>query len=254
MKRRALLGAAASAPAAGLAGCSFLGGPSRVVMDQLYDDRACPATLAPVLLVLLPGAHMAPAEMQREGFVAAVRQRRLAVDVSIADAHLGYVHDGSVMQHLHADVIAPARAAGYRRIWLGGISLGGYLALHYARLHPGQIEGLTLLAPYLGARSLFDTMAAAGGPQAWRQNTTAPQPEQPDDALWRWLLDPAALHPPTWLGFGREDRFAEAHHLLAGLLPAERVHTLPGGHDWAPWRALWSQWLDRGLLPGACIA
>ena len=28
----------------------------------------------------------------------------------------------------------------------------------------------------------------------------------------------------------------------------------PGGHDWAPWRSLWAQWLDRGLLPRTCTA
>jgi len=36
--------------------------------------------------------------------------------------------------------------------------------------------------------------------------------------------------------------------LLAAALPATRVTDLPGGHDWPPWRALWTQWLDSGAL------
>lgn len=66
------------------------------------------------------------------------------------------------------------------------------------------------------------------------------------------LAQPAPAGPPVWLGFGREDRFADAHRLLAQALPAERHFDVPGGHDWPPWRALWSAWLDRRLLPQAC--
>jgi hypothetical protein len=39
---------------------------------------------------------------------------------------------------------------------------------------------------------------------------------------------------------------------MAGVLPAGHVTTHPGDHDWPPWRALWAQWLDRGLLPTGC--
>ena len=70
--RRAVLALAVAA----LSGCANLSGPIRKTMDVSYDDRACAGTQAPVLL--LPGANMAPAELEREGFVAAVRERRLA--------------------------------------------------------------------------------------------------------------------------------------------------------------------------------
>jgi hypothetical protein len=36
------------------------------------------------------------------------------------------------------------------------------------------------------------------------------------------------------------------------VLPAGHSVEVPGGHDWPPWRALWTSWLDRGLLPGDC--
>ena len=56
------------------------------------------------------------------------------------------------------------------------------------------------------------------------------------------------------LGYGRDDRFADAHRVFAGLLPAARVASTPGGHDWPAWSALWQDWLARGLLQPACAA
>ena len=251
LRRQAAAGVAVSAGALfSLSACSLLRQPSPIKMDVLFDDQACRAQ-APVLLVFLPGAHMSTAELVQQGFVAAVRQRRLAVDVALVDAHLGYVQDGSLLRRLEDDVLAPARAQGYRRIWLAGISLGGYGAMAYALQHPGQIEGLVCLAPYLGRRQLLQDIAAAGGPAVWRRAAVPRDADDTDHALWLGLSAANTL-PPLYLGYGAEDRFAQGHRLLAELLPATRVQVVPGGHDWPPWRALWAQWLDRGLWPTAC--
>jgi pimeloyl-ACP methyl ester carboxylesterase len=226
--------------------------PSPLPMEQILDDRGCARTQAPALLVLLPGVHMTPAEIEQQGFVSAVRQRGLAVDVVIAGTLLDHTRDGSVIRRLRAEVIAPARAQGYRQIWLAGISLGAYLALHYERSHPGEVQGLVLIAPYLGKRTLMQDIQAAGGPNRWRQQAMPPAADDIDYTLWSWLSALPAGSPPVWLATGREDRFAPEHQLLAELLPTDRVHTVPGGHDWLPWRSLWSHWLDRGLLPTVC--
>ena len=221
-------------------------------MELLHDDGPC-ATQAPVLLVLLPGANMTPTEMLDEGFVRALRQRGLAVDVLLVGASLSYVYDGSMLDRLRDDVIAPYRARGYRRIWLAGISLGGFVAMGYALTNPGQIEGIVALAPYLGRRPLVQEVAAAGGPAAWT-TSAVPREDDVDQRLWRWLARLPADAPALHLGYGTEDRFAEGHRLLASILPPQRVLTAAGGHDWAPWRQLWAAWLDRGHLPAACAA
>jgi pimeloyl-ACP methyl ester carboxylesterase len=221
-------------------------------MELIADDRAC-AQQAPVLLVLLPGAHMTPAEMQAEGLLDAVRQRRLAVDVLAVGASLDYVYDGNLLRRLHQDVIAPYRARGYRRIWLAGISLGGFVAMGYARSHPGEVEGIIALAPYLGRRPLVQEIADAGGASRWGASQV-PRPDDLDQQLWRWLAQRPADAPQLYLGYGREDRFAQGHQLLAQLLPPAHVRSAPGGHDWPPWRQLWAEWLDAGLLPTACPA
>jgi pimeloyl-ACP methyl ester carboxylesterase len=252
--RRAAAITLATPALASLGGCALLAGPSRVRMDVIRDDQGCSGTLAPSLLVFLPGAHMKPVELQEQGFVAAVRQRQRAVDLALPDAHLGYVYDGSVLDHLRDDVVAPALAPaeGRRQVWLAGISLGGYLALAYAMRHPGQIAGVLAIAPYLGRKPLLKAIADAGGPAAWRRSAQPRDDQGIDHALWMWLSDPQRPGPPLWLAYGTEDRLSDGHRLLAGLLNADRVSTAPGGHDWAPWRALWAQWLDRGLLPGSC--
>lgn len=252
--RRAVLAALAGCAAAG-AGCGTALGAlreaSRVPVEQAFDDGACTRTQAPVLLVLLPGAHMTPTELQRQGFVTALRRRALAADVVIVGTQLRHVREGSAIGRLRDEVLAPARRQGYRRFVLAGISLGGYLSLHFDRLHPGEAEALVVLAPYLGRDALLQQIAAAGGPAAWQgaAATASGDAADADVALWRWLAGRPAPSAPIWMGAGSDDRFAAGHRMLAGLLPPQRVHTVPGGHDWAPWRALWARWLDGGPLP-----
>jgi pimeloyl-ACP methyl ester carboxylesterase len=220
-------------------------------MNLLADDRAC-VNQAPVLLVLLPGAYMTPDEMQEQGLVEAVRSRHLAVDVVVAGAGLEYVVDGSIVQRLHQDVIAPYRERGYRRIWLAGISLGGFVSMAYAMQHPGSIEGIFALAPYLGRRALQQEVAAASSPAQWRVQAQPRSPDDVDHAVWSWLIAPPANAPKLHLAYGTEDRFAAGHQMLAGMLQPNRVQTAPGGHDWPPWVRLWGEWLDRGFLPRQC--
>jgi pimeloyl-ACP methyl ester carboxylesterase len=250
-RRTALLSLGALAGTA-LAACGSLFRPTPVNMEIVHDDRAC-AQQAPVLLVLLPGAHMTPAEMQAEGMVEALRRRQLAVDVVIAGAGIEYVYDGSILDRLRDDVIAPYRARGYKRLWLAGISLGGYVAMGYALRHPGQVEGILALAPYLGRRTLVQEVADAGGARRWRDGARPRDGDDVDHALWQWLAERPADAPELHLGFGSDDRFAQGHALMAELLPPAQVRSVPGGHDWAPWRRLWSDWLDRGLLPRQCF-
>ena len=84
---------------------------------------------ASVLVVMLPGAYSVPREFIDQGFVSRLHAQGFAVDVALADAHLGYAENGTLLERLRDDVIAPAQREGYRRIWLVGISLGGFASL-----------------------------------------------------------------------------------------------------------------------------
>ncbi len=215
-------------------------------MELLHFDDSGPYA-APTLLLMLPGAYSAPAEFVAEGFVDSLRQRRVHADVVIVGARIEHYVEGRVLDHLHDEVIGPARERGVQSVWMLGISLGGLFALAYAARYPSQVAGVLMLAPYLGQRTLLTEIAQAGGAQAW----AARRQPQPDDLLehevWAWIARGQAL-PQLHLGYGRDDRFVDAHRLLAAQLPAERCFETAGGHDWSAWRSLWQQWLARDLI------
>ncbi len=230
-----------------LAGCGLLPRESTVPLRVLHDDAAC-ASRPQTLLVMLPGASSLPEEFVREGFVRALRERRLAVDVVLVDAHPGYYKDRTILERLQADVIAPARAKGYRQLWIVGVSLGGLGALIQARAQPADTDGLMLLAPYLGEPRVTDAVQADGGLKAWRGAVPEPVPNDLDLRLWQWLQAYATSpgeRPPLYLGYALGDRLAPANRLLAASLPADKVFTTPGGHDWPEWRRLWNRMLEH---------
>ena len=143
---------AAAIAASGLSGCSLWPRATTIPMKTLSQPGPCRPRAAE-LLVMLPGAYSLPDEFVTEGFVDATRRQGVVADIVIADAHLGYFYDRSVLTRLREDVIAPARAQGYRRIWLVGISLGGFGALAYATRHSAGadgasgVDGVVALAP-----------------------------------------------------------------------------------------------------------
>lgn len=232
---------------AALAACGLVQRTSTVPLRVLHEPAGC-ASRPETLLVMLPGASSPPEEFLRERFVQALRERRLALDVALVDAHPGYYKDRTILERLQADVIVPARAQGYRKIWLVGVSLGGLGALIQARAQPADADGLMLLAPYLGEPRITDAVRAEGGLKAWRGAVPDPVPDDLDLRLWQWLqayaTDPAQ-RPPLVLGYALGDRLAPANQLLADSLPADKVFTTTGGHDWPEWRLLWNRMLDR---------
>lgn len=235
-----------------LSGCAAFR-PLTVPIGTIAEPARC-ASPPDALIVMLPGAGSRPEDFVTEGFVRAVRDRRLAADIVLVDAHRGYFNELQIIERLRADVIAPARARGYAQIWLVGISLGGFGALVYSAEHPAGVTGIVALGPYLGSDKKGGEIAAAGGLKAWR----APMPAEPGDfdtRFWRGLQPYAAVaggpssevRPTLLLGYGLEDRFRPNHDLLAAALPANRVFTTAGGHDWPPWLALWQRML--GAMP-----
>jgi pimeloyl-ACP methyl ester carboxylesterase len=201
---------------------------------------------ADIRIVCLPGAYHAPEDFLTAGFDDCVRRRGLSIDLVLVDAELSHLGDRRFLQQLGHQVLAPARADGCRSIWLAGISLGGFMALDYVALNPGRVDGACLLAPYLGNRLLTNEIAAAQGLSAWVPGELAEADEE--RRIWRFLQTWRVGSPPLYLGYGSEDRFSEAHRLMARALPAAAVDVVAGGHDWAAWTILWEHFLDSGWL------
>jgi len=259
LPRRFVSAAAAIVLAPALGGCA-LWRPVTVPIPTIRVPAPCPER-PDTLLVMLPGSYSLPQEFATEGFIDAVRRRGIAADLLLVDAHVGYYSDRSIVARLRDDVVEPALGDGYRHIWLVGISIGAFGALIYAEVQPRGIDGIVALGPYLGKRALVEEIRAQGGLARWRAPTGMLDPGDIDTIVWRWLqpyaLAPTpAARPLLFLGYGLDDRFGVSDDTLAAALPAERVFTTVGGHDWAPWRTLWNRVLDAVPLPrkSACVA
>jgi pimeloyl-ACP methyl ester carboxylesterase len=189
------------------------------------------------VVVMLPGAGDRAGTFIEHGFEEA--GQLLGFDTIAVDAHYGYYAERSLIPRLHEDVVLPARAAGYDRIWLLGISMGGFGALLYAEAHPEQVDGIILLAPFLGDSELAKAVSDSGGLAAW--SGEGPRFKDYEVDVWRWLKATIAAHStPVILGFGQSDRGAKSHRVIADALPARAVYTRDGGHDWGTWSTLWS--------------
>lgn len=200
------------------------------------------------LLVLLPPSLSSIDDFHKQGFVDAVRQRQLPVDLLLADVSAQHVLDNTIASTLHAQVLMPARADGYRAIWLIGISMGAFSALHCATHHADQLAGLYLLSPYPGTGDILTEIRAAGGAANWCQQQPCALHER---AWWHWLGQEslkAEWNTPVYFGTGSTDRFLNGQRLLSDLLPEGRIRVLPGAHQWTTWKALWDDWLDHGPL------
>ena len=209
-------------------------------------DTAHPGRSAPTLIVMLPPAYGDPEDFVRAGFVTAVRERRLDIDLVFAPLELRDVSDRTLLTRLHHELLAPARAER-RTLWLGGISFGAFLALSLAERHPDKVDGLCALAPYLGTHLVTGDIARARGLHAWDPGEPAEDDEE--RRVWRFIQGQGVGGLPIHLGIGREDRFAERHRLMAAALGPGSVDVVPGGHDWPTWRRLWERFLERRPAP-----
>lgn len=224
--------------AALLSGCYPRGNPEQPIPTTLVPA----STTAQRLIVVLPGRGDDLEDLQQVGIAGVVQSAWPDSDVELTGLTLGYYEARNAEQRLHDEVIAPARAHGYREIWLLGVSLGGTGALLYDRAHPDVVEGIVLLSPYTGDKPLLAEITAAGGVARW---TPGPVPaavgrDNFQRELWRhvqsWSRDPAST-TRVWLGYGTDDRLAEGFALLRPVLQTDHVIVVDGGgHNWDTWR------------------
>lgn len=234
---------------AALTACLPKGDTDRPIPTLLTPSQDAAPASARRLVVMLPGRADDLQALRRSGMSEAIQSVWPDADVLFAELTIGYYMQGRAPQRLHAEVIAPARARGYREIWLGGASMGGMGTLMYERSYPGEMNGLILLAPYLGERALLDEIRDAGGVAQWHPGP--PQETGPDTwqgELWRhlhtWVRNPRQAQR-VWLAYGERDRLRDAMPLLSPLLPSDQVLVREGGHTWTVWSPATAEILQR---------
>jgi len=217
-------------------------------MSSALLEPADPGRGASQRVLLLPPAYSEPRDFLRAGFADAVRARGLDLDLVLIELRLQSVTDRSVLAEL-ARLITAARSSGCVTLWLGGISLGAFIALACAERHFRELDGLCLFAPYLGSHIVTQEIERAGGLERWEPGDSADTDEE--RRIWRFIKSQVRGPLPIHLGLGREDRFGERHRTLAAALAAEDVDTVPGGHEWPVWRSLWERFLDARIARSA---
>lgn len=230
-----------------LGGC-FIVPPTTTPMHEIAAQTG---RHSDTLLVMLPGRGSRAEDFVNYGFFKMAKGR--GFDMVAADAHAGYYYKRNAIERLDEDIIEPARAHGYKHVWLLGISLGGMGAILYAEHHPEVVDGLILLAPYTGDTGLLKEIDKTGLAQ-W--NGTSNKGEAFQRELWLWLKDVTRTpgSPVIVLGYGTSDRFAAVGDILGPRLPTGRQFTEPGGHNWNVWKVLWRDILKAGIPPTKSVA
>jgi pimeloyl-ACP methyl ester carboxylesterase len=219
----------------------------RTILDSAEDG-----VVARTRVMLLPPAYASAEDFMRAGFASTVRSRALPLDLVFVELKLQHMTDRSILRRLRHEVVLPARAAGCGAVWLGGVSLGAFIAIAYAERYPHEIDGLCLLAPYLGNHIVIGEIERANGVLEWNPGTVADDDDE--RRIWRFIKELGTRELPLHLGFGQEDRFAGSHRLMAAALPPETVDVTPGGHEWPTWLRLWENFLSKRFPTSGAIS
>lgn len=223
-----------------LSGCHYWRSADTPMASDLYcramDYQVVPAhecTRAADVMIMLPGIGDGPEQFAQEGLIEQLRQADIPVDVIVANAHFGYYRERIVLARLQHDLLTPAKQAGYHRLHLAGVSLGGFGSLLYWRdsMMQPPLASAILLTPYLG------------DPEHYQHKVTpamAPQAITDEKNLWPWLdALPASERGSWYLGLAREGKFYAPGRALGNLLPEAQVVEVSGKHNWHAWRQMW---------------
>ncbi|MGD8314150.1 MAG: alpha/beta fold hydrolase, partial [Syntrophobacterales bacterium] len=120
-----------------------------------------------VLVLLLPPMGGKGSHYETHGFVEAVREKGFEADLKILDVKPIYYFQGRIIELVKNELVDPAKASGYERLILVGTSLGGHGALLYINQYPEDVDGVVLLAPFLGWSRVADAVEKAGGLKKW---------------------------------------------------------------------------------------
>lgn len=202
------------------------------------------------LVVFIPGFLDGPETYLDNRFPHALNGSGAPCDAVGVDLHFRYYSEIGVADIVYEDVLIPAAARGYDEIWLVGISMGGLGTLLTASQHTDIIDGVILIAPFVGDEHVLAEIRDAGGAIDWDPpediETTPLSESNYTQHIWAWLqqydTDPSSM-PPLYIGWGDDDSLGPGDELLGDLLPEGHVFHEPGGHGWSVWTPMWQRML-----------
>lgn len=212
------------------------------------------------LLILVHGRMDTAKSFDEAGLIQDLRDRGSTADIVSLGAAPDLFRRRIFADSVEQQVVAPARAQGYERVFIAGVSRDGMGVLTYARKYPNSVDGVLVIAPFLGPRALVEDIERQG-PTSWNLEAASPSvksmmagwaPARDLPEMWAWLyqLD-SEPHPPLHMAWGTTDGFAPTVEKVAARMPASHSYATEGEHDWETWRRLWGMFLDDdpyGLL------
>ncbi|MDH5408863.1 MAG: alpha/beta fold hydrolase [Gammaproteobacteria bacterium] len=227
-----------------LVGCSFL--PESVIpLKSISQPAPKPSD---TLVVFLPGLADDEQTFVKEKFFSAVSDRKKNIDLMAVHTHIGYLLDGTYAERIKEDVILPARKKGYKKIWLVGVSLGGFISVNYLRQQPDDVTGLILFGPFLGQEGQLKEIKKQGGVLKW-------QPEDVESlsktlSLWYWFKQNQKKYLKNiYVNYGDKDKLAYGIKMFSPLINKSHITEIKGIHGWKTWRELWHMLLDSKTSP-----
>ncbi len=193
-----------------------------------------------VVIIVLPGMLSDSADMLKRGVADAIHRAWPEPDILMVDLTFNYYRKGLVAERLQSEILTSVRQQGYSEIWLSGGSMGGMGTLIYEWHHPGELDGLVLISPYMGGGDVTDAIREAGGLKLWNSGprSTALNSDNVDRLVWQmaqgWIGDEDKLQR-IWLMCGDEDGLYPDVQMLGAILPEDQYFPGHGGHSWDYW-------------------
>jgi enterochelin esterase-like enzyme len=213
---------------------------SRAVGATLSHRVLIPAGVSdkPPLLVLLHGRGGGPKGMVSDELEDALDDAgdRAPIVLLPDGGESSYWHnrdDGAWTRMVMREVI-PAAIEKYGadpdRVAIGGISMGGFGALHLAAAFPGRFCAVGAHSPAIFADAASTAAGAFDDAEDFERH----------DLLARARQIPAG----AWVDVGDDDPFAPAVRQLVDRMRSPRFHPWPGKHEGAYWRSHMHDYID----------
>lgn len=232
-------------------------GCSRIDVDQpvkLAWDKTGKTTDS--LIIFLPGLYDSADTFKEEKIFALARKAGIQADMVAAGVHLGHLIKQKMISRVEKDLFNHLKTMGYKNTWFVGMSLGALNSLLFYQRYEQQICGVVALSPYLADDELSAELKRAGNLQNWdaTANASTKVVKQKLRSLWAWLQDKSAntTLDMFYLGYGKQDKFAESIGIFSSILNKKNIVAIEGGHDWETGRKVWQRQLasmkQTGLL------
>ena len=197
------------------------------------------------LIIFFPGLYDTADKFKDEKFFLIARKAGIKADMVSANINVFHLVNNMMIKRIETDVLQHAKEVGYKNIWLVGVSLGGLNSLLFYTKHERNICGVVTLSPFVANTPLIDDLKNAKEIKYWQPGSVDNKLtlEKKLRFLWVWLKQQSLNNnlKQIYLGYGKQDRFAEAIKLFENILDKNNIVYVEGEHNWETGQKIWQK-------------